>query len=74
MELKEKYVAGLTIKILNIFGKMEETKRCSIEVLRILAERDLEWVEFMKEKYNIDIDYAKIRAQYEEAINAVKHY
>lgn len=74
MELKDKHVSGLTLKILGIVGKMEETKRCSIEVLRTLAERDLEWVEFMKEKHNIDIDYAKIRAQYEEAINVVKRY
>ena len=74
MELKEKHVKGLTLSMLSKTNQMDTAKQCTIEGLYALAQRDREWVDFVKEKYNIDVDYAPLRAQYEQAIEAVKKY
>ena len=74
MELTDKHVAGLTLRMLGATSKMEDAKRCATESLYALADRDVEWVNFVKEKYNIDIDFAPIRKQYEKAIEVVKNY
>lgn len=74
MTLTEKHVSGLTLRMLAATGKMDDAKRCALEGLYALAERDLEWVSFLKEKHGIDIDYPKLRALYEEAERAIKKY
>jgi hypothetical protein len=74
MNLTEKYVAGLTLSMLAKVANKETAKQCAIEGLNTLAERDGEWVKFIKETYNIEIDYEKILAQYREAKKAVNNY
>lgn len=76
MTLSDKHVAGLTLKMLGATGKMDEAKRCALEGLYALAQRDLEWVEFLKEKHgiNLDVDYTKLRAQYQQAEVVIKNY
>jgi len=74
MNLTDKHAAGLTLKMLAATAKMEDAKRCAVEALHILADRDVEWIKFLKEKYNIDFDFSPIRRQYEEAIEVVKKY
>lgn len=74
MNLTDKHAAGLTLKMLASTQKMEDAKRCATETLYMLADRDVEWVNFLKNKYNIDFDFAPIRRQYEQAIDAVKKY
>ena len=74
MNLTDKHAAGLTLRMLSATPKMEEAKRCAVETLYILADRDVQWVNFIKEKYGIDFDFTPIRKQYEEAIEVVKKY
>lgn len=74
MELTDKHVAGLTLRMLGATGKMEDSKRCATEALYTLADRDAEWVKFIKEKHGIDIDFAPLRRQYEQAIEVIKNY
>lgn len=74
MNLSDKHAAGLTLRMLGATAKMEDAKRCATEALYLLADRDVEWVNFLKEKYNIDFDFTPIRKQYEEAIEVVKKY
>ena len=74
MNLTDKHAAGLTLRMLGATGKLEDAKRCATETLYVLADRDVEWVNFIKEKYGVDFDFAPIRRQYEEAIEVVKRY
>lgn len=74
MELTDKQVSGLALKMLGHTNNMPTAKSCTIESLYALAERDVEWVKFIKEKYGVEHDFSKTRALYEQAINAVKHY
>lgn len=74
MNLTDKHVAGLTLRMLGATGKMEDAKRCAAEALYTLADRDVEWVNFIKEKYGTDFDFSPIRKQYEEAVETVKRY
>lgn len=75
MNLTDKHVAGLTLRMLGVTGKMEEAKRCSLEALYALSERDLEWVKYLKENHGIEFDYnGKLRNLYIEAQNAIKNY
>ena len=74
MNLTEKHVAGLTLKMLSKTGNLGSAKECALEGLYSLAERDLEWVNFVKEKYGIDIDYVRIKNQYQQAEVVIKNY
>ena len=74
MNLTDKHAAGLTLRMLGATPKMEDAKRCAVETLYVLADRDVQWVNFIKEKYGVDFDFAPIRKQYEEAIEVVKKY
>jgi hypothetical protein len=74
MNLTERYVAGLTLSMLAKVANKDTAKQCAIQGLNALAERDLEWVKFIKETYNIEIDYEKILAQYKEAKRAIDKY
>lgn len=76
MTLTDKQVAGLTLRMLSATPKMEDAKRCALEGLYALAERDLEWVNFLKEKHGIslDIEYTKLSALYQQAEVTIKNY
>jgi len=74
MTLKDKQVAGLTLRMLSRTGNMGTAKECAVEGLYALAERDLEWVNYLKETHGIDFDYAKLRNLYVEAENVIKNY
>lgn len=74
MNLTDKHAAGLTLRMLGKAGSMPTAKECAVETLYVLAERDVQWVEFLKEKYNIDFEFAPIRSQYEEAVRVIKNF
>jgi hypothetical protein len=74
MELKDKHVSGLAIKMLGHTNNMPAAKACTTEALYALAERDVEWVNFIKEKYGVEYDFSKTRSLYEQAIQAIKQY
>lgn len=74
MTLSDKQVAGLTLAMLGKTGNMSTAKECALEGLYALAQRDLEWVNFLRETHGIEIDYSKIRALYQEAETAIKKY
>ena len=62
MNLTERYVSAFTLTMLSKVANMNTAKQCAIEGLNALQERDAEWVKFIKENYNIEIDYEKIVA------------
>lgn len=74
MNLTDKQVGGLTLKMLSITPKMNEAKECAVVSLQHMAERDREWVDYIKEKHGIDFDFAPLRGQYEQAINTVRGF
>ena len=74
MNLTERYVSAFTLAMLSKVANMNTAKQCAIEGLNALQERDAEWVKFVKENYNIEIDYEKIAAQYKEARKVVNGY
>lgn len=74
MNLTDKQVGGLTLKMLSITPKMNEAKGCAVAALYALADRDVQWVNFIKDKYGIEFDFTQIRNQYEEAIKTVNGF
>ena len=74
MTLTDKQVAGLTLRMLAATPKMEDARKCAIEGLHALAERDLEWINFLKEKHGIDVDYSKLSSLYKQAEMTIRNY
>lgn len=74
MTVSEKYVSGLTLKLVAHVPNLEIAKKCSIEMLEVLAERDKEWCEWLLNNYNVNVEYDKLRALYNEAKKAVNRY
>lgn len=74
MNLTDKQVGGLTLRMLAATAKMPDAKACAVAALQEMAQRDREWVDFIKEKYGIDYDFAPLRSQYEAAINTVNGF
>lgn len=75
MNLTDKQVAGFTLSMLAKTGNIAVAKECALEGLYALAQRDLEWVKYLRETHGIEFDYnGKLRALYTEAENAIKNY
>lgn len=75
MNLTEKQVAGLTLSMLAKTANMATAKECSLEALYALAQRDLEWVKYLRETHGIEFDYnGKLKGLYTEAEKAIKKY
>lgn len=75
MTLTEKQVSGLTLSMLGRASNMAVAKDCALEGLYALAQRDIEWVKYLKEAHGIDFDYnRKLKPLYAEAENAIKKY
>lgn len=75
MNLTEKQVSGLTLSMLAKTGNIGTAKDCALEGLYALAQRDLEWVKYLRETHGIEFDYnGKLKNLYSEAEAAIKSY
>lgn len=74
MTLSEKYVSGLTLKVLSHVQNKDAAKNCSIDILNMMLERDREWIQWLADNYNISFDEKLLEALYKEAKKAVNSY
>lgn len=77
MNLTDKQVSALTLRMLAATGNLNTAKECASAALQELSDRDAEWIKFLKDQYNIDVDSAvlnRLTALYTEAQNAIKKY
>ena len=77
MTLTDKQTAALTLKMLACTTNLDTAKECAIAALQELADRDAEWIKFVKDQYNVDVDPGvrnRLNALYAEAQNTIKKF
>jgi len=74
MRLTEKDTASITLTALAHNPKLNYAMELAVAMVELVAERDAKWIEYVKEKYNIEVDPTELNGDYIEARNRIKRY